>query len=104
MRIKLIIYNFFSKIFFNETVSSDKFVESEFKKKKKIKKHLPMFRKWIEGKELMITAGVCLLLLMALWFGGMIFSTWSPTKFFAGVEQYEDLELPGKNQFDKQQK
>ena len=71
------------------------------KSKKKIKKGAPMLTKLFAGKEQMVTAGVMLVVLLLLLFLYDLFGTWDYAKKEIGVDQFLDIELPGKNNFDK---
>ncbi|MBP7653933.1 hypothetical protein KA977_10960 [Candidatus Dependentiae bacterium] len=97
------IYNFIKRLFFSQTskILLKKNIDGQSKKKIKVKHHIPMIQKWIRGKEQVITAIVVLALIIFIWFLYLIWGTWSPAKFIGGIEQYDDIELPGKNPYDK---
>ncbi|HPG29743.1 MAG TPA: hypothetical protein PKY81_11065 [bacterium] len=97
------LMNLLKKIIFSRTdkLIIQKSSTGQTKKKIKVKHHIPMIRKWLQGKEQIVTAFVVLALLIFMWFLYLIWGTWSPAKFAGGIQQYDDIELPGKNPYDK---
>jgi len=70
-------------------------------KKKKIFDLYRIYYKIVKGREQVITAFVVGVVLIALWFLYLIFGTWSPAKFMAGVDQNEEIKLPGNNIYNE---
>jgi len=70
-------------------------------KKKKIFDLYRIYYKIVKGCEQVITVFVVGIVLMALWFLYLIFGTWSPAKFMAGINQNEEIKLPGNNVYDE---
>jgi hypothetical protein len=97
------ILNFFRKIFFSQTKTVYYTEPGTGKKsqKIKIKHHIPLIKKIFSGNEQLITAIVVLSLLLGLWFLYIVFGTWDVAKFAARIDQDQEIELPGKNPFDK---
>jgi len=95
--------NLISKYLFNRT-SRETIVNeprNQVKKKIKVKHHIPRIQKWISQKRDVLTVFIVGVILMTIWFIYLFLGTWSPAKFKGNIEQYDEIELPGKNPFDK---
>jgi hypothetical protein len=105
MFIKKIFYRIkytLSKYFFGTTKKVYFTGDKERKHKKiKVKHHIPFFKRLISGNEQLITAILVLSIFLGLWFLYMVFGTWDVAKFIAGIDQTEEIKLPGENPFDK---